>query len=223
MKALATCICLSVNASQPKKSFCNHFNMSQPFFIAGLPRSGTAWLSAILTAHGMPCLHEGVKFVQESETYLDMLERTLNHGFVNFFGDAGSHIQFAYKEILESYPLANFVIINRSINASKISTIEHLAKIKFPDDEFGKQILDGIDKCASALADMEMATPCSVFGFEYMFTSRGMNQIIRHLSGGEVRLNETIFRIFSRVNIQATNDSHNESYLAIKRQIPARF
>jgi len=200
-----------------------HSNMSQPFFIAGLPRSGTAWLSAILTAHGMPCLHEGVKFVEKGETYLDMLERMLGNGIVNFFGDAGAHIPIFYQEILKSFPSTNFVIISRSINASKVSTIEHLAKIKFPDDEFGKQVLDGIDQCAKELAEMEMATPCAVFDFDYMFTSRGMNQIIRHLSGGEVRLNETIFNIFSRVNIQATNESHNESYLAIKQRIPARF
>ena len=31
-----------------------------PFLITGLPRSRTAWLSAVLTAHGAPCTHDGI-------------------------------------------------------------------------------------------------------------------------------------------------------------------
>lgn len=75
-----------------------------PFFITGLPRSRTAWLSAVCSMAGAPCSHEGMAGFHSFEAYA---------GARPARGDSDPSLLAFVPSILERWPAARFVIVSR--------------------------------------------------------------------------------------------------------------
>lgn len=75
----------------------------KPFFVAGLPRSRTAWLSVFLSQSGRHCWHDGMNGCRTIAEYMEKI------------GDGGDsstglHL-FAFNEL---YPNSNIIVIEKS-------------------------------------------------------------------------------------------------------------
>ncbi len=75
-----------------------------PFFILGLPRTRTAWLSTVCTLAGAPCTHEGMRDLTTFAEYA--ANRPAR-------GDADPTLCFWIRDLLEAWPQARFVVIER--------------------------------------------------------------------------------------------------------------
>lgn len=84
------------------------------FFITGLPRSRTAWLSLLLT-HGSEsfCHHDGLKGFSVKGLVHEMRES----GYTNT-GDSDSALLLHLEEVIRLVPDAKWVIVNRDPVAS---------------------------------------------------------------------------------------------------------
>ncbi|SKA88889.1 hypothetical protein SAMN02745166_01503 [Prosthecobacter debontii] len=77
----------------------------QPFFILGLPRTRTAWLSTVLSMCGRPCYHEGMRGFASFEDYAQNREVP---------GDADPTLIYWTARLLEQWPDARFVVVSRN-------------------------------------------------------------------------------------------------------------
>jgi hypothetical protein len=75
-----------------------------PFFILGLPRTRTAWLSVVVSMCGRLCFHEGMRDFVSFEDYAQNREAT---------GDADPTLIYWTARLLEEWPEARFVVIYR--------------------------------------------------------------------------------------------------------------
>ncbi|SKB08729.1 hypothetical protein SAMN02745166_05011 [Prosthecobacter debontii] len=75
-----------------------------PFFILGLPRTRTAWLSTVLSMCGRPCYHEGMRGYASFEDYAQNREVP---------GDADPTLIYWTARLLAQWPEARFVVISR--------------------------------------------------------------------------------------------------------------
>lgn len=86
-----------------------------PFFILGLPRCRTAWLSVVCTMAGAPCTHEGMRGFDDFESYA--AGRLMR-------GDSDPALCFWLAEILERWPDARFVVVERNDGESLVSLLK---------------------------------------------------------------------------------------------------
>ncbi len=89
-----------------------------PFFITGYPRSRTAWLANFLTTHESWCYHEGTLLAKSFDEYCRTLE-LLNRK--EPCGDANSGLGFIYPVLLERFPKAKWVLIERQREHAELS------------------------------------------------------------------------------------------------------
>lgn len=82
------------------------------YFIVGLPRSRTAWLSVLLTGDGSFCFHEGLQHC-ESVNQLKALSQNVPRGTV-YVGDADPSICFYAHQVYDLFPDARWVFIQRN-------------------------------------------------------------------------------------------------------------
>ena len=173
------------------------------FFIAGPPRSGTGWLSAFLTTDKSLCLHEGVKFGPYSTTFSKVGREIC--------GDAGSHIQVNFKEILKEFPEAKFVIVSRDPEESRKSA-ENLG-LEIPGEVF--------DENFKKLLEMSRSTKFLHIRFEDLFTLDACRSVWNHCIGTEFDYHR--WEIFRRLNIQATTSTHAESLDFVTTGVTKQF
>lgn len=74
------------------------------FFILGLPRTRTAWLSIVMSMCGRPCFHEGMRDHATFEDYAAHREAA---------GDADPTLIYWTPQLVERWPGARFVVIRR--------------------------------------------------------------------------------------------------------------
>lgn len=79
------------------------------FFVIGMPRTRTAWMSVLLSQGDSICLHEGTKNFPTFAAYAAHL-RSLPYAAV---GDSNSTLVFNIQELLEEFPDADIWFINR--------------------------------------------------------------------------------------------------------------
>ncbi len=77
------------------------------FFITGLPRSRTAWLSVFMSQGNSFCYHEAMRGCKTKQEYYDKLAL---EGY-DYVGDSNSAL--TYTDYQEKYPEAPLVIIHR--------------------------------------------------------------------------------------------------------------
>lgn len=160
------------------------------FFIAGAPRCGTGWLSALLTTSNSVCLHEGLKFVggRYTELFQDLGREVC--------GDAGAHIPFIFGELKKEFPKAHFIIINRDEGEGIRAAF---AAGMMPEDSFA---------CYRQIERMAEAVPALKVDFKEIFSLTGARAICDYAG---VEFDPIRFNILRRLNIQATESSHNET------------
>lgn len=81
----------------------------KPFFITGLPRSRTAWLSVVFTIGDSFCFHEALRFTRNGTEMLAMFKQT----GAKHVGNSDSLLPFFYNDIARYFPDAPIVIIER--------------------------------------------------------------------------------------------------------------
>ena len=82
-----------------------------PFFIIGLPRTRSSWLSNFLTYKTSFCFHEAIRLCYKMEDMKDLFE-CVNEPNV---GDADCRLLFYTNDMLRLFPNAKWVLINRKI------------------------------------------------------------------------------------------------------------
>jgi len=97
--------------------------MKIPFYITGLPRSRTAWLSVLFTTEHVTCHHEAIRFCDHFGQYLDLMS-----GF-GVDGDSSSGLIPVAEKVIAYWPESPWLIVNREPNecaasAAKLLNIE---------------------------------------------------------------------------------------------------
>jgi len=164
------------------------------FFIAGLPRSGTAWVSNFLTTDNSICLHDGIKYIVDG--YANTLQAT-GRGFC---GDSGSHIQMIYKTLLEVFPDAKFAMIVRSPS----DVVESLKIMELP--------IDGLDESRQLLMQMfRDIDDIIVINFNDLFTNEeAAKKLWNHCIGDG--FDPFRWRMLTKLNIQCSDIALAETF-----------
>jgi hypothetical protein len=89
-----------------------------PFFVTGLPRSRTAWLSNLFTTGGLVCLHEGLRHG------VGKLVAQIKAGEVH--GNSDSSIPLHWEPLFEFFPKARWVIVERDPEEALASHVAFL-------------------------------------------------------------------------------------------------
>lgn len=99
----------------------------KPFFIFSLPRSRTAWLANFLTYGETYCFHEGWIGVSTP----DEMWRKMKATGRKFTGNSDSGNIMFLDEIMDEYPNAKLILIERPMN----EVIRSLSDMGFPGQE----------------------------------------------------------------------------------------
>lgn len=81
----------------------------QPFFITGLPRSRTTWLSALFTVEGVHCYHDLLGVVDDMAEFSAALNRQRS-------GDCDSGLLYALGLVQARWPAAPWVLVRRDFD-----------------------------------------------------------------------------------------------------------
>lgn len=100
--------------------------MINDFYITGLPRTRTAWFSALFTGHEMYCFHEVLKYADEIED----IPSIINGRREFYVGASGSDFPFYFERVMSS-PKAPVVVVERNIYEVRKSLRE-----LFGDDDY---------------------------------------------------------------------------------------
>jgi len=168
------------------------------FFIAALPRSGTAWVSNFLTTGDSICLHDGIKYITDG--YANTLQATGRR----FCGDSGSHIQMIYKELLEAFPDAKFAAIVRSPS----DVIDSLKDMLMP--------IDGLEESRNQLFEMITSNEdILVVRFEDLFNDESKaRELWEHCIG--VGFDPIRWRLLAKLNVQCSDKALDETIQFVK-------
>lgn len=83
--------------------------MKTPFFITGLPRSRTAWMSAFLSNGDVVCRHEALKYCKSKADFSRLMRHPKKR-----VGTADSVLM--WSDFRARFPNAPFIIIDRNPN-----------------------------------------------------------------------------------------------------------
>lgn len=98
-----------------------------PFFVTGLPRSGTAWMATFLSGcPGVICIHEALRDLERIEDLPDALSDA------PFSGTADSALPFFLDEVEEMFPDAPWILLDRAEMASRASIAAFLGQEPLP-------------------------------------------------------------------------------------------
>ena len=106
------------------------------YFVAGLPRSRTAWLSAFLSQSGKYCFHEGINGCRSIDEY---------KAKIGDYGDSST--MFGVIDVNTLFPRAPVVIIEK--NAIELSRC-----IKWCNETFNTDMADQVLQQSNKLMDI---------------------------------------------------------------------
>lgn len=163
----------------------------RPFFILGLPRTRTAWLSCVLTMCGRPCFHEGMRGFASFDDYAS--NRTAA-------GDSDPALVHWTARLLEQWPDARFVVIHRDADEALADFVE-----ASPPD-MADSLHAGWNGCLRAFAvtrDLLRGNPNALFvEFADLADNATVRRIVEHV-GGAVP-SETCLDHWQRLRITTT-------------------
>lgn len=111
------------------------------FFIAGLPRSRTAWLANWFTTDTSICLHDAWRYARDVKELRSILEAVaLSHPQYKYVGTSDSCNGWFYPELKEEFPEARFGLVCRALIESTLSIEKWLRKAELPEP------IEGLDK-----------------------------------------------------------------------------
>ena len=170
------------------------------FFIAGLPRSGTAWVSNFLTTGDSICLHDGIKYISDGYAAAQIASGK------RFFGDSGSHIQMIYKTLLEAFPDAKFAMIVRSPS----DVIESLNIMGLPTD--------GLNESRKMLMQMfRDIDDILVINFKDLFTNESKAKALWEHCIGE-GFDPIRWRLLAKLNVQCSDVALAETFQFVENK-----
>ncbi len=158
---------------------------ARPFFITGLPRSRTAWLSAYLSMGDTLCYHEPLKQITE----LDDLRGLLDSPYYDFIGAADSGLGFHLDWVTEH--LACPVLIVERPRAQVEASIQRMG---LPATNYCELLEKELRRFSGHTAVMRVP-------FEKLSDRRVMEKVFWHLMPGR-DFDEVRFRQFCAYNIQ---------------------
>lgn len=98
--------------------------MHTPFFITGLPQSRTSWLANLFSTGGVFCHHDLLGGVDSVETFLRVLRGESLDGRV---GDSDSGLLACYATVMQSFPGARWVLVQREFEEAWNSLCQFVA------------------------------------------------------------------------------------------------
>lgn len=143
---------------------------STPFFITGYPRSRTTWLANLVNCGGVTCLHDAIGDFPDVQAFIATVKELSAEGP---FGDSDSGLILFAPRIVEAFPAAPWVIVERDKAACRRS---HAAFLKQPEAALVKsfdileQHLENFPKSARCLRVpyeglSNMGTLCQIWNF----------------------------------------------------------
>jgi hypothetical protein len=106
------------------------------FYITGLPRSRTAWFSALFSCGDVFCSHEGVSRYRSPKEYISATE----YMPYDYIGDSNTLLVLKYNELVKSQD--KVVVVLRDINDSVESSMKWLDKQGISDKSLHKVLLE---------------------------------------------------------------------------------
>jgi hypothetical protein len=92
--------------------------VKQIFFIAGYPRSRSAWMATLLTWGDSFCFHDGLADIES----LDELDRKFHSVPGNIAGNSDPANLLFHEELKERYPEAIWFYIHRELSAAQTAS-----------------------------------------------------------------------------------------------------
>lgn len=157
------------------------------FFILSLPRSRTAWLSALLTTDKSLCLHEGFNLADGREAYVSMMKSSPYH----YAGDANSAWVLHYELLRPEFPGARCAIVLRD-PAEVAASFSVFTRV-------GPAEAEALRQAYALLIDLSCHHP--VFRFEDLDDPDEVRRMVAHLMPG-VAFDRDRFELFKTLNIQ---------------------
>ena len=160
------------------------------FLIIGLPRSGTAWLSALLTCGSVFCQHEVSAF---SKTVEDFVRSISSTGF-NYSGNSDSGAVFILDQIVREVPDIRVVYVHRN-TADCIKSFNKVSGIK-------RKVLESVfGEMLERISDFKKTHRVMTVEFSDLGSIHTARDIFAHVAPG-VELIDAHWRKVSRMRIE---------------------
>lgn len=141
---------------------------AKPFFVTGLPRSRTAWLSVLLTTDRSLCLHEPCALLRQ----VGDLSVIYGRDDYEFVGVADSALGFFAPEVIEAFS-PRTVIVERDINEVERS----LTQLGMPGTNYCELLLEALAEVRSH--PLVLAVP-----FDALNDAGVVEEVYQHLMPG---------------------------------------
>ncbi len=173
------------------------------FFIASLPRCRTAWLANFLTTGNSFCYHEAMKFCPTTRDLKPLFESRA----VPYVGDSDSLLPFFIDEVLEIFPNAKLVVIER--DPEKV--IKSLQRV-FPE---AADVPEAVLKTHRALEEMKKKYEPKTFQFEALGKEEVCKEIWSYCLP-KIPFDEVRWKVLDHMVVEI----HPKKYLQHVRELP---
>lgn len=172
---------------------------AQRFFVTGLPRSRTAWLSVLLTTDRSICFHEPSPRLND----ISELEGVFASQFYDYAGASDSGLGFFIERILEEFA-PRTVVIERPLAEVE----ESLAQFGLPASNYCELLKEKLE--AAFAHPLVMRVP-----FAALDDWRWVQQLYWHLMPG-LNFDETRFHELAKMRIET--DPYKTSVIAFEHK-----
>ena|SRR5579885_3211733 len=144
------------------------------FFIAGQPRSRTAWLANFFTSQDSYCFHEAIKPCATPRQMRELFAAVQKSMGVRFVGNSDSGIAFVMDDVIAEFPEARLAVIERNLD-----DVLRSFKKTFPQlsDEDATMV---VEKTQLALDRMKEKYHPLVIGFEDLAGESAVRRLWSH-------------------------------------------
>ncbi|MEO8482175.1 MAG: hypothetical protein ABI634_08200 [Acidobacteriota bacterium] len=143
------------------------------FLIAGQPRTRTAWLANFLTYKDSYCFHEAIKACATPQDMRALFEAVQNSSGVRFVGDSDSGIPFIVDGLMDEFPEAKLVVIERNLQ-----DVVRSFKRAFSADDASAALV--VKKTQLALERLKKKHVPLVIGFKELASEATVRQLWSH-------------------------------------------
>lgn len=179
--------------------------IARPFLITGLPRSRTAWMSAVAnTIPGAICYHEPIEQFPSWQISLSLW----NEPRYSWVGISDSAMGFHLAEIINEYR-PRILIIERNIDDAEVS----LRRLGIPATNYCSLLRDHLSRFIAHRLVRTVA-------FDRLADTETVRACLQHLMPGAV-IDGSKISALQRLNIQADVEMVKESAEARKHDISA--
>ena len=195
------------------------------FFIAGLPRSRTAWLANWFTSDSSICLHDAWRYVKNAKELRNLLERIAEvNPHCKYIGTSDSSNGWFIHELRKEFQGARFGRVNRDVNDAKNSAEYWMNRVGLAQPLEGLSIrlnlLDGMHKehlpfPKSAPGVLDPGCDHDVIGYHLLDSALALRRFQNHLMP-EAIFSHARFALLDGLQIEV----HTEKYLSSFSKTP---